>query len=183
MGRWWLGMTAGLAVLLAGIAAAGGARAQAWSDVLPTDMRFRIEMPAPVARHSVDEKEAAFAGARTVYEAALAGQNFDFDYVDYRPDALGGQDSKATVRALGRGAVEKAFPRDKYTYRRDEAVTLSGWDGYALDLEATAGGGVVMRTYLVKTRLYRLLATYGADPASKAAALRFADSFKVADTR
>jgi hypothetical protein len=40
-----------------------------------------------------------------------------------------------------------------------------------------------MRTYLVTNRLYRLLVTYGTDPATKVAAVRFVDSFKIADAR
>ena len=66
---------------------------------------------------------------------------------------------------------------------RDEAVTLQGWDGYALDIQDAAGAGVMMRTYIVRDRLYRLLATAEADMKSRSAALRFVDSFKVAEVR
>ena len=41
----------------------------------------------------------------------------------------------------------------------------------------------MMRTYIVKDRLYRLLVTSKADPASKSAAQRFVDSFRLAETR
>ncbi|HJQ60944.1 MAG TPA: hypothetical protein VJ890_28830 [Vineibacter sp.] len=161
----------------------GPTAAQSWSDVLAPDLRFKLEMPAPVERRQAAEREASFDGVRTVYQSALAGQNFDFDYVDYKQDIVSKRDSKAMVREIGRGAVEKAFPTARFTYLRDEAVTLSGWDGYALDIEGAAGEGVVMRTYLVKTRLYRLLVTYSADNASKEAARRFVESFKVAESR
>ena len=40
--------------------------------------------------------------------------------------------------SFGRGDAEKAFPRVKYKYVRDEPVTLQGWDGYALDIEDAA---------------------------------------------
>ncbi|HEX2887983.1 hypothetical protein [Vineibacter terrae] len=165
----------------AGLSSAG--MAQTWTDVIAPDMRFKIEMPAPVDRGTVDEKQASFDGLRTVYQATAGGHNFDFDYVDYQPDFISQRDSKQMAYEIGRGAAEKAFPKDKYKYVRDEAITLEGWDGYALDIESEKGDGVVMRTYFVKNRLYRLLATYAPDEASKAAVRRFVESFKVADTR
>jgi len=42
---------------------------------------------------------------------------------------------------------------------------------------------VMMRTYIVKDRLYRLLVTATAEPKSRDEARRFLDSFKLADTR
>ncbi|HTE37024.1 MAG TPA: hypothetical protein VK630_10805, partial [Reyranella sp.] len=78
--------------------------------------------------------------------------------------------------------AEKAFPKPKYKYLRDEPITLQGWDGYALDIEGDAGAGVMMRTYIAKDRLIRLLVTVG-DETSKAAANRFLDSLKLAETK
>ena len=101
----------------------------------------------------------------------------------YRPDVVERRASKDLVKELGRGYVETAFPKTRFKYVRDEAATLEGWDGYALDIESEKGEGVVMRTWLVKGRLYRLLVTYAADEASRGAARRFVDSFRVADTR
>jgi hypothetical protein len=67
---------------------------------------------------------------------------------------------------------------------RDEAVTLQGWDGYALDITGEGGAGVMMRTYIAKDRLFRLLVTVeNSDSASKTAANRFLDSLKLAETR
>ncbi len=171
------------AIALSSVVTPSRAVAQAWADVLPPDARFKVEMPAPVDRGSVDEKEPGTVGQRTVYQAALGKHNFDLDHVEYRADLIGPQDRKAMVLDLGRGVVEKQFPKAKYKYARDEAVSLQGWEGYALDIEDEKGDGVMMRTYLVKSRLYRLLVTYDADPAAKAAATRFVDSFKVADER
>ena len=37
------------------------------------------------------------------------------------------------AKELGRGDAEKAFPKPKYKYLRDEPITLQGWDGYTLD--------------------------------------------------
>ncbi|HEX9556090.1 MAG TPA: hypothetical protein VF991_06320, partial [Reyranella sp.] len=68
-------------------------------------------------------------------------------------------------------------------YVRDEPVTLQGWDGYALDIEDADGAVVMMRTYIVKDRLYRLLVTAKSDMASKSAATRFLDSLRLAETR
>ena len=65
------------------------------------------------------------------------------------------------AKELGRGDAEKAFPKPKYKYLRDEPITLQGWDGYALDIEGDAGAGVMMRTYIAKDRLFRLLVTVG----------------------
>ena len=41
----------------------------------------------------------------------------------------------------------------------------------------------MMRTYIAKDRLFRLLVTVGDDQASKDAANRFVDSLKLAETR
>ena len=170
-------------VVLTWFALSSAAVAQQWADVLPADARFKAEMPAPVDRNSVDEKEPGLVGPRTVYQAVLGRHNFDLDHVEYLADHIGRQDRKAMVLDLGRGVVEKQFPKSKYKYPRDEAVTLQGWEGYALDIEDEKGDGVMMRTYLVKNRLYRLLVTYDADPPTKTAAVRFVESFKVADER
>ncbi|QQS14090.1 MAG: hypothetical protein IPK81_07880 [Rhodospirillales bacterium] len=172
-----------LAALPAVVASRASAQSPLWTDVVPPDMAFRIEMPSPVERSVASATEPAHVGPRIAWQASLERQNFDFDHVDYKPEALAGRDSKEVARELGRGAVDKAFPRPKFHYLRDEAVTLEGWDGYALDIQGDDGQGVVMRTWLVGDRLYRLLATYGADMRSKGAALRFTDSFKVSRKR
>ena len=178
-----LGRAVSVLLMVGCCVVSSAAAAQGWTDVVASDMRFKVEMPAPVERKTVDEKDASFAGPRTVYQAQLNGQNFDFDHVDYRPDVVERRASKDLVKELGRGYVETAFPKTRFKYVRDEAATLEGWDGYALDIESEKGDGVVMRTWLVKGRLYRLLATYAADEASKGAVRRFVDSFRVADAR
>ena len=86
------------------------------------------------------------------------------------------------AKELGRGDAEKAFPKLKYKYLRDEPMTLQGWDGYALDIEGEAGAGVMMRTYIAKDRLFRMLVTVG-DETSKTAANRFLDSLKLAESK
>ena len=108
---------------------------------------------------------------------------FDFDYVDYQPGWFSSHDSKEMARDLGRGDAEKAFPRAKYKYVRDEPVTLQGWDGYALDIEDAEGAVVMMRTYIVKDRLYRMLVTAKYDTTTRAAATRFLNSLRLSETR
>ena len=68
-------------------------------------------------------------------------------------------------------------------WSRDEPVTLQGWDGYALDVQAPTGEIVMMRTYIVKDRLYRLLVTAKSDMRTRSAGLRFIDSLRLAETR
>ncbi len=84
---------------------------------------------------------------------------------------------------LAKQPAEKAFPRATFKYVRDEPVTLQGWDGYALDIADAQGALVMMRTYIVKDRLYRLLVTAKDNEASKAAAQRFLDSLRLSETR
>jgi len=160
------------------------ARAQAdeWQTVVAPDLRFRLEMPAPAAKSTADEKEKGHAGARVAWESRRGEQIFNFDYVDYDPGWFSSRDSKVMAKELGRGDAEKAFPKLKYKYLRDEPITLQGRDGYALDIEGDAGAGVMMRTYIAKDRLFRLLVTVG-DEASKSAANRFLDSLKLAETK
>jgi hypothetical protein len=160
------------------------ARAQSdeWQTVVAPDLRFRLEMPAPVEK-STGEKEKGHVAPRQAWESKRGQQIFDFDYADYESGWFSSHDTKQMARDLGRGDAEKAFPTSTHKYTRDEAVTLQGWDGYALDIEDANGAGVMMRTYIVRDRLYRLLTTTDADMKSKSAALRFVDSFKIAVVR
>ena len=171
-------------VLLSLLAVPLNARAQAdeWQTVVAPDLRFRLEMPAPAAKSTADEKEKGHAGVRVAWESKRGEQIFNFDYVDYDPGWFSAKNSKEMARDLGRGEAEKAFPRNKFKYVLDEPVTLQGWDGYALDIEGEAGAGVMMRTYIAKDRLFRLLVTVS-DETSKAAANRFLDSLKLAETK
>ena len=171
-------------VLFSLLAVPLNARAQAdeWQTVVAPDLRFRLEMPAPAAKSTAEEKEKGHAGARVAWESRRGDQIFNFDYVDYDPGWFSSRDGKVMAKELGRGDAEKAFPKPKYKYLRDEPITLQGWDGYALDIEGDAGGGVMMRTYIVKDRLFRLLVTVG-DETSKTAANRFLDSLKLAESK
>ncbi len=163
--------------------AAARAQADQWQTVVGPDLRFRLEMPEPVDKSTAAEKEKGHAAPRVAWESKRNGDMFDFDYVDYDPAWFSSRDTKQMARELGRGDAEKAFPRPKYKYVRDENVTLQGWDGYALDIEDATGASVMMRTYIVKDRLYRLLVTAKPDMQSKSAAVRFIDSFRLAETK
>jgi hypothetical protein len=154
-----------------------------WQTVVGPELAFRLEMPAPVEKTTAGEKEKGHAAPRLAWSAKRDGQMFDFDFVDYDDGWFSNRDSKVMAKELGRGEAEKAFPKDKYKYTRDEPVTLQGWDGYALDIEDPAGVLVMMRTYIVKDRLYRLLVTATADAKTREAANRFLESFKLAQAR
>jgi len=172
-----------LVVSLLALPAAARAQANEWQTVVAPDLRFRLEMPAPAAKTTAEEKEKGHAGARVAWESKRGEQIFNFDYVDYDPGWFSSRDSKVMAKELGRGDAEKAFPKPKYKYMRDEPISLQGWDGYALDIEGDAGAGVMMRTYIAKDRLFRMLVTTGSDEASKTAATRFLDSLKLAESR
>ncbi len=171
-------------VLLSLLAVPLNARAQAdeWQTIVAPDLRFRLEMPAPATKSTAEEKEKGHAGARVAWESKRGDQIFNFDYVDYDPGWFSSRDSKVMAKELGRGDAEKAFPKPKYKYLRDEPITLQGWDGYALDIEGEAGAGVMVCTYISKDRLFRLLVTV-TDENSRAAANRFLDSLKLAETK
>ena len=173
-------------VLLSLLALPVSARAQSgeWQTVVAPDLRFRLEMPAPATKITADEKEKGHAAPRVAWESKRGQQIFNFDYVDYDPGWFSSRDSKDMARELGRGDAEKAFPKPKYKYLRDEPITLQGWDGYALDIESEGGSGVMMRTYIAKDRLFRFLVTVdNKDTASKDAAGRFLDSLKLSEAR
>jgi len=173
-------------VLLSLLALPASARAQSdeWQTVVAPDLRFRLEMPSPASKSTADEKEKGHASPRVGWESRRGQQIFDFDYVDYDSGWFSSKDSKEMAKELGRGDAEKAFPKPKFKYLRDEPITLQGWDGYALDIEGENGAGVMMRTYIVKDRLFRFLVTVdNKDMASKNAAGRFLDSLKLAETR
>jgi hypothetical protein len=161
------------------------ARAQSdeWQTIVAPDLRFRLEMPSPATKTTADEKEKGHASARVAWESKRGQQIFDFDFVDYEPGWFSSKDTKEMAKELGRGDAEKAFPKPKYKYVRDEPITLQGWDGYALDIEGEGGAGVMMRTYIAKDRLFRLLVTVGDDKPSKDAANRFLESLKLAEAR
>jgi hypothetical protein len=163
---------------------AARAQSEQWETVVSPDLRFRLEMPSPAAKSTADEKEKGHASPRVAWESKLGQQIFDFDYVDYDPGWFSSKDSKEMAKELGRGDAEKAVAKPKYKYLRDEPITLQGWDGYALDIEGDGGSGVMMRTYIAKDRLFRMLVTVdNNDTASKTAANRFLDSLKLSDTR
>ena len=160
------------------------ARAQSdWQTVVGRDLRFRLEMPAPAQESKAGEKEKGHVAERIAWHSSRDGDMFDFDFVDYQPGWFTEHDSKAMARELGRGEAEKALPPPKYKYLRDEPVTLQGWDGYALDVEAPDGAVVMMRTYIVKDRLYRLLVTVKPNEEAKANATRFLSSLRLAESR
>ncbi|TMJ29688.1 MAG: hypothetical protein E6G95_06285 [Alphaproteobacteria bacterium] len=161
------------------------ARAQAdeWQTVVAPDLRFRLEMPTPATKTAADEKEKGHASVRVAWESRRGEQIFNFDYVDYDAGWFSSRDSKEMARELGRGDAEKAFAKPKYKYVRDEPIVLQGWDGYALDIDSEGGAGVMMRTYIAKDRLFRMLVTVGSDITSKNAAGRFLDSLKLAESR
>lgn len=163
--------------------AAARAQSDGWQTIVAPDLRFRLEMPSPATKSTADEKEKGHASPRVAWESKRGQQIFDFDFVDYDPGWFSKKDSKEMAKELGRGDAEKAFPKPKYKYMRDEPITLQGWDGYALDITGDGGAGVMMRTWIVKDRLFRLLVTVGDDEASKDAANRFLDSLKLAETR
>ncbi len=172
-------------LLLAPVFVPAVARAQSddWQTVIAPDLKCRLEMPSPAEKTVAGDKEKGHVAPRQSWESKRGQQIFDFDYADYESGWFSGHDTKQMARDLGRGDAEKLFPTSTHKYVRDEAVTLQGWDGYALDIQDAAGAGVVMRTYIVRDRLYRLLATADADMKSRSAALRFVDSFKVAEVR
>jgi hypothetical protein len=154
-----------------------------WQTIVGRDLKFRLEMPAPAKETTAGETEKGHAGARIAWASKHDDEMFDFDYVDYQPGWFSSHDSKEMARDLGRGDAEKAFPRAKYKYVLDEPVTLQGWDGYALDIEDAEGAVVMMRTYIVKDRLYRMLVTAKYDTTTRAAAKRFLDSLRLSETR
>jgi hypothetical protein len=165
------------------VAAPVVARADDWQTIVAPDLKFRLEMPSPATKTTAAEKEKGHASPRVSWESKRGQQIFDFDYVDYEPGWFSKKDGKEMAKELGRGDAEKAFPKPKYKYVRDEPITLQGWDGYALDITGEGGAGVMMRTYIAKDRLFRLLVTVGDDQASKDAANRFLESLKLAETR
>jgi hypothetical protein len=171
-------------VSLLALPAAAQAQSGDWQTVVAPDLRFRLEMPAPASKTTADEKEKGHASPRVAWESKRGQQIFNFDYVDYDPGWFSSRDSKVMAKELGRGDAEKAFPKPKYKYLRDEAIAVQGWDGYALDIESEGGSGVMMRTYIAKDRLFRMLVTVdNNDTASKEAANRFLDSLKLSETR
>src|SRR5262249_60858815 len=105
------------------------------------------------------------------------------DGADYRRAGSPEGNRRVRARELARGAAEKPSPPAKYKYAKDEPVTLQGWDGYALDIENADGALTMMRTYIVKDRLYRLLVTAKNDEQAQAAANRFLSSLKLAESR
>jgi hypothetical protein len=168
---------------LSAVATVAYAQPDQWQTVVGPDLRFRLEMPAPVNKSTAAEKEKGHAGERVAWASKRADEMFDFDYVDYDPGWFSSKDSKVMARELGRGEAEKAFPRATFKYVLDEPVTLQGWDGYALDIADQQGSLVMMRTYIVKDRLYRLLVTAKNDEETKAAAARFLGSLRFSDTK
>ena len=103
---------------------AAHAQSDNWQTVVGPDLSFRVEMPAPADKATANEKEKGHATPRVAWQAKRDGQIFDFDFVDYDDGWFSKRDSKVMAKELGRGEAEKAFPKDKYKYVRDEPVSL-----------------------------------------------------------
>src|SRR5471030_2952243 len=101
------------------------ARAQSdeWQTVVAPDLRCRLEMPAPVNKSADAPKETGHAAPRVAWESKRDGDIFDFDYVDYDPTWFTSRHAKEMAKELGRGDAEKAFPKAKYKFVRDEPLT------------------------------------------------------------
>ena len=124
----------GLLLGLLLLPAAARAQSDEWQTVVAPDLRCRLEMPSPAEKTVGGEKEKGNVAPRQSWESKRGQQIFDFDYADYETGWFSSHDTKQMARDLGRGEAEKAFPTPKFKYLRDEAVTLQGWDGYALDI-------------------------------------------------
>ena len=71
-----------------------GAQPADWQTVVGSDLRFRLEMPAPAAKTTAAEKEKGHAGERVAWASKRDGEMFDFDYVDYEPGWFSSRDTK-----------------------------------------------------------------------------------------
>jgi hypothetical protein len=83
-------------LVLALLAAPLAVQAQpaAWQTVVGRDLRFRLEMPAPVKESRAAETEKGHASERLAWASKLDDEMFDFDYVDYQPGWFSTHDSK-----------------------------------------------------------------------------------------
>ena len=73
--------------------AAARAQADEWQTIVAPDLRFRLEMPAPAAKATAEEKEKGHASTRVAWESRRGEQIFNFDYVDYDAGWFSSRDS------------------------------------------------------------------------------------------
>jgi hypothetical protein len=151
-------------------------RATEWDEFAARDASFSIRTPGPL-EVSIDTIDTPFGVVRSVRHLhADDERSFGVSYADY-PEALLRQ---STAAELLDDARERTITSLDAKLLGEETIELGRFAGRSLRLEA-AGGAITVqsRLYMVRSRLYHVVAVTRRDEAASPDVRRFLDSFQL----
>jgi hypothetical protein len=155
-------ITLSLLATLGALAAAGfgGFR---WREVSPPGGGFRVMMPGRPVEEVEEEKtpQGRATGSRFVSRGCERGYElarlhvYGVTFLDYPPGYLTRRSPAEVFRAQ-----RDALTRSEGRLVSEKSVSLSGFPGTELRIEADDGGVIACRLFLVRQRLYLVMARY-----------------------
>jgi hypothetical protein len=150
--------TAVWAALVSGVLCLGCGRGFSesdWKDLRPDGQKFSAKMPG---EPKLKQQEASTgAGPITVNQYVVEGRSYAYivGYTDYPAKAIEGANPEGMLDG-GRDGALKNVRGAKLS--KEEKIQLDGHPGRELHVDIPGKGKLVARFYLVKNRLYQLLA-------------------------
>jgi len=166
-----------LAVLASLFVFAGAARADDWKEFTSPDGRFSVEFPG-TAKQVKDPRQTKFGKveAQLVILSVSNKVFYGVEYLDYPASVL---KAHGTDELLD-DAVDSAVKGVKGArIESKENVSAGGNPGRQLVLSAPGNLQLTMRMFLVKNRLYQVIASVGKGEEKTADPKRFLESFKL----
>jgi hypothetical protein len=150
------------------------ASAQDWKEFNSQECRCSAQFPGtPQPKTQGMQTKVGTLEAR-MFMLEVPGAFYAMAYVDYPKDAL----AKKAPDELLDGARDGAVGNVKGKLTTETKVSMSGYPGRELRIDAPGDLALVARIYLVKERLYQILVVMPKSKESDAEAKKFLDSFK-----
>jgi hypothetical protein len=166
-----------LAVLASLLVFAGVARADDWKDFSSPDGRFTVEFPG-TPKQVKDPRQTKFGKveAQLVILSVSNKVFYGVEYLDYPASVLRAHGADELLDDASDSAVKGVKGA---RIESKETINVNGNPGRQLVLSAPGNLQLTMRMYLVKNRLYQVIASVGQGEEKTADPKRFLDSFKL----
>lgn len=161
------------AALLA-VALAGAALAQGWKPYNSAPGKFSIDFPGTPETRSQDITTRVGKVKMHLFQVAKGQSAFLVSYSDYPASAIKGSDPKKMLDGARDGAVSNVQGK----LLSEKGMSIGGNPGRELKVEAK-GLSMTQRMFLVKNRLYQVLALVPIDRPNNPDVPRFLNSFKI----
>lgn len=159
------------------LVASGTAMAQAWQNFTSSPGRFAVQMPGtPKAENSAVDTAAGKLNVSTFTVAADGGATaFIVSFTDYPAGLVAkGDPTKILI-----GARDGQLSRLKGKVSSDRVISINGYPGRDVSFAGANNVSARCKMFLVRNRLYQVLALSQNTPAPTASFARFVDSFKL----